>query len=114
VAQKNNNNDNNAPAIFTTMHDKIWIGRSQHTILKGCCLTYGITKRESKGKCHFTVNDFTELVEFDPWNHVNGFTSPTLLMDHHEQVWQTMMTLRSPGDNARGREACRRYIAELP
>jgi hypothetical protein len=104
----------NAPSIFVTMHDKKSLQRSQHTLVKGCCLTYGISKRESKGKCKFTVNDFTELAEFDPWNHVNGYTSPTLLLDHHEQVWQTLATLRSPGDNARGEAACRRYVAELP
>jgi hypothetical protein len=107
------NNNNDAPSIFLTVHDKVVSQRSRDTILKGCCLTYGIPKSESNGNCIFTVNDFTELAEFDPWGHTNGYTSPTLLYDHHQYVWHTLKTTRSAEDTARGEEACRRYVATL-
>jgi hypothetical protein len=108
-----NNNNNNAPSIFLTVHDKVVSQRSRDTILKGCCLTYGIPKSEYNGNCIFTVDDFTELAEFDPWGHTNGYTSPTLLSDHHQYVWHTLKTTRSPIDNERGEEACRRYVSAL-
>jgi hypothetical protein len=101
------------PMVYTMVHDKVRLSRSQISVLKGCCLTYRLNAIESNGKCIYTVSDFHELVELDPWNHLMGYTSPTLLSDHFERVWRTVRE-RSPEVNQRSIEACLRFSKNYP
>jgi hypothetical protein len=103
-----------APTIRMTVHDRVGLMRSTLPIVKGCCLTYNLSLAESNGKCVYDVQNFTDLTEEDHTTHAFPYMSSTLLMDHHERVWQTLKTTRSPEANARGKHACQRHIFSLP